>query len=380
MLPKFYRTCLQSQLSDPQILTLEILIRVLQFHKQVRIERLAALFPHPILFDSRRRHIQRFLALPQLSVVLLWFPLIKYMLRKHQTQSNQLIIALDRTQWKQNNLLMGSLIWDKRAFPLYWMFLAKQGSSNLAEQKALLRPLIRLLKGYSIVVVGDREFHSVKLAKWLQEQKADFAFRQKQGTYIKQKGQDYQTLSSLGLAPGMKMYLTNVKVTKTKGFGNFAIAAYWKRKYQDKGPDEGWFILTNLKSLEAALDAYKARSGIEAMFRDCKSGGYNLGSSNASVERLTRLVLLIAIAYTCAALSGRKIKQLGIQKYTNRLQELGRGCKRHSSFWIGLYGELWVAGMEFWSDLVARLITINLNKLPFYQRGMKAMTLIQSTF
>ena len=52
-------------------------------------------------------------------------------------------------------------------------------------------------------------------------------------------------------------------------------------------------MLTNL-SLEEAIAAYKTRSGIEAMFRDCKSGGYNLEGSKASDERLTRLVLLIA--------------------------------------------------------------------------------------
>jgi len=60
--------------------------------------------------------------------------------------------------------------------------------------------------------------------------------------------------------------------------------------------------------------------------------------SKASVERLTRVVLLIAIAYTCAGLFGRKIKQLGRQKYVSRLKELGRLDKRHSSFWVGLYG------------------------------------------
>jgi len=109
----------------------------------------------------------------------------------------------------------------------------------------------------------------------------------------------------------MKMYITGVSVTKKKGFSNLAIAAYWKRKYRGTAPDEGWYILTNLGSLKAALDAYKARSGIEAMFKDCKTGGYNLEGSKASVERLTRLVLLIALAYTCAGLHGRKVKQLG---------------------------------------------------------------------
>lgn len=377
MLPQFYRNCLQSRLSATQFLTLEILVVVLQFHKQVRIERLAALFPQPILFESRRRHLQRFLILPQLSLPLLWFPLIKCILRTHVKKASRLIVAIDRTQWKQNNLFMASVIWEKRAWPLYWQFLDKQGSSNLAEQKALLRPVLRLLKSYEVIVLGDREFRSIELANWLDQNDAYFALRQKQGTYIQQEGQNYQRLDSLGLAPGMKMYLTGVNITKKKGFGSFDVAAYWKRKYRGTAQDEGWYILTNLGSLGAALDAYKARSGIEAMFKDCKSGGYNLEGSHASVERLTRLVLLIAIAYTCAGLHGQKVKRLGQQKYISRLKELRRREKRHSSFWVGSYGMLWVAGMEFWSDLVRELMRIKRNKLPFFQRGLRAMTLIQ---
>jgi hypothetical protein len=54
-----------------------------------------------------------------------------------------------------------------------------------------------------------------------------------------------------------------------KGFGEFNFAAYWQRSSKKKAADEGWYILTNLNSLDAALKAYKARSGIEAMFKDC---------------------------------------------------------------------------------------------------------------
>ena len=62
ILPQVYQTCFQSQLSAAQCLTLEILIWLFQAHKQVRIERLAALFPQPIKFESRRRRLQRFLS------------------------------------------------------------------------------------------------------------------------------------------------------------------------------------------------------------------------------------------------------------------------------------------------------------------------------
>ena len=376
MLSELYRTYFQSQLSISQLHTLKLLIWLLQFQKQVRIERLSACLPLPILFESRRRHLQRFLILPQLSVVLLWLPLIKQIITTQIKLGEQAIITLDRTQWRTNNLLMVSVIWSKRAWPIYWQFMPKIGSSNLAQQQAILRPALRLLKGYKVVVVGDREFHSVKLATWLEEQKVYFALRQKKATYIKPVGGDYQRLSELGLVPGVKLFLSGVTCTKEKGFGQFNLAAYWQRK----SPDTGWYILTNLDSLASALKVYKARSGIEAMFKDCKSGGYNLEDCKASKERLSRIVLLIAIAYTGVGLAGQKIKRQGQQKYVNRLKELRRVEQRHSNFWVGLYGQLWIAGIEFCRDLVQELMRIRPNKLPFYQRGLSAMNLIQQAF
>ena len=179
--------------------------------------------------------------------------------------------------------------------------------------------------------------------------------------------------------PGTGFYLSGVKVTKQKGFGFFDVAGYWKRKYRTNGSSEGWYLLTNVGSLKLAIASFKCRSGIEAMFKDCKTGGYNLENSHACYDRLKSLVLLIAIAYTCAIIQGRTIKQMGIQKYVGRVQELGRAVRRHSSFWIGLYGECWVTGSEVCQDLVTELMRIRSNKRPFFQKGIRAMTLILST-
>ena len=74
------------------------------------------------------------------------------------------------------------------------------------------------------------------------------------------------------------------------------------------------------------------------MFKDCKTGGDNLENSHANNQRLNTLILLMAIAYSCAILQGKKIKNMGIQKYVGRLTECGRALRRHSSLWIGLYG------------------------------------------
>ena len=64
-------------------------------------------------------------------------------------------MALDRTQWKEYNILMVSAIYQKRAFPIFWTLLDKQGASNLAEQQQVLRPVIRLFKKYKLVIIID---------------------------------------------------------------------------------------------------------------------------------------------------------------------------------------------------------------------------------
>ncbi len=195
MLPEFYQNCFQRQLKNTEYLTLTILVFLLQTHKQVSIELLATLMPYPIMFESRRRGIQRFLKLPLLKIENLWFPLIKYILRTQFKKKQELKVAVDRTQWRDKNIFVISLIWEQRAI-----------------------------------------------------------------------------------------------------------------------------------------------------------------------------------------LQGRKFKLKGIQKYIGRVTECRRVPRRHSSFWIGLYGQCWVVGMEFCQGIVSELMRIRPNKLPFFQRGLRAMSLILSSY
>lgn len=120
MLPKFYQNCFQELLTPTQYTMLQILVMLLQFHKTVTIEKLATVFPQPIRFESRRKSIQRFLLLPQLSIQFLWFPVLKRWVKMYNLKKGkQLTFALDRTQWRDQNLFVISLIEDKRAIPIY---------------------------------------------------------------------------------------------------------------------------------------------------------------------------------------------------------------------------------------------------------------------
>jgi hypothetical protein len=66
-----YGSHLKLCLTASQIQTLKILIWLLTVQKTVKIERLAACFPLPIRYESRRKHLQRFLTLSALSLTFL---------------------------------------------------------------------------------------------------------------------------------------------------------------------------------------------------------------------------------------------------------------------------------------------------------------------
>ena len=57
------------------------------------------------------------------------------------------------------------------------------------------------------------------------------------------------------------------------------------------------------------------------MFRNCKTGGYNLEGSGLRGDRLIKMILLMAIAYTLAIFQGIKIQKKQLQKYVSRRSE-----------------------------------------------------------
>jgi hypothetical protein len=378
MLPPLYQTHLENQLEPSKLLFLNLLINVLQDIKEVSLEKIATALPLPILFESRRKKVQRFLSLPILNLETLWMPIIKNWLAQNFTANQVIYLVIDRTTWHRKNLIMISVIYEQTAIPVYFELLPKLGSSNLSEQTSLISQVLPLFKEYKLIVLGDREFCSIKLANWLREQKLHFCLRLKKDEFVEFENSVWQELDGLGLEPGISFFLEGVKVTKTKQIAGFNLACKWKRKILGVVPKEGWFILTNLENLELALAAYKKRFDIEQMFRDFKSGGYNLEGTNVSDNRFISLVLIISFAYSLATFQGQEMKKKGIQKYIARVKEYGRIQRRHSSFYVGLYGQSWVRFMDSCWGLVQELMKLNPNQLNYYLRGMRAMKLIQS--
>ena len=96
--------------------------------------------------------------------------------------------------------------------------------------------------------------------------------------------------------------------------------------------------------------------GIEAMFKDYKTGGQNLESAKANEMRLNNLILLISISYTLNSFQGQKIKNKGLQEYISRTNR-NRRSRRHSSFFLGLSGVNWIVNDDTIWKLVENLMS-----------------------
>lgn len=379
MLPTFYQSCLKSQLSEAQFITLEILVELLQQERRTSIERLATLFPQPILFESRRRNLQRFLSLPQMTPEVLWFPIVKHWIKQYLPRKQILQLVLDRTQWNRHNLMMVSFVYKNRAIPLFWTWLDKQGQSSLREQQKVLRPVFRLLKKRRFVLLGDREFHSIELAAWCVEKKVAFVFRLPKSTTVQpQTGDSFSRLDELPQAPGLPEQYLQIQVTQKRGFGRHNLVIYQKRTYTQATAPEVWYLLTNLTDVHQVLFFYDFRFCIEPGFKDLKSGGYQLEDCHANPHRFTALLVLMTIAYSLASVQGQRIRKKQVQRYVGRVKEPKRAQNRHSQFWIGLYGSLWINSLSLWSTLAHQLMALKPQKRPFFQRGLHAISLIHS--
>ena len=380
-LPELYSKHLQKQFNYCHYLILVIIIKLLPNSKTIRLEELARRFPAPIKLRSRIKKIQRFLSLPQLKIKTVWLPIVKEWVAKGWSKQQTIYLAIDRSQWREINLLMVSIIYQRRAIPVYFELLEKKGNSNLAAQKRVLKPAFNLLKNYQIVLLGDREFCGVELGKWLLKQKSvSFALRLKKNEYAELETDIWFQLRDLGLSPGMSVYFSGVKVTKTKGFGGFNLAAKWRKNYLHNSSSEPWFLLTNLPDLDTTINAYSQRMGIEEMFRDFKLGGYNLESTRVTGNRLISIILLICLSYSSSTFMGTRLKSQGISSYVSRPPEPRQTFANSSSFSMGFNSQKWLDSFALLSDLAQELISLSPHKLPYYLKGLRAISLLQSSF
>jgi hypothetical protein len=89
------------------------------------------------------------------------------------------------------------------------------------------------------------------------------------------RGEKYCKLSELKVNVGKTKLFLNKKITEILKVKTYNLLLYKKQKYRQKSVLDKWYILYNLSSPEKIKKIYSQRMGIEAMFKDNRTGGDN---------------------------------------------------------------------------------------------------------
>ena len=77
--------------------------------------------------------------------------------------SNNVYIAMDRTNWKFGkkniNILLISAVCNDYSVPIYWILLNKRGCSKYQERKKVIDSLLKIIDSSNVLgILADREF------------------------------------------------------------------------------------------------------------------------------------------------------------------------------------------------------------------------------
>jgi transposase len=251
--------------------------------------------PREIQLESRVQRFERVLRCPKLIPLEALKPISKRVLETVcRSENESLMILMDRSMINDTlNLLWISVGFQGRALPLGWVLVPHEGNSDLALQQEILSWVKEILpEKVQAVIVADREFHSIRLAEWIEKElKLDYVLRIRSGTYIEFDGELLKT--SEIAASGESFQLTDVKITKdAKVEYRTNLTVHWEEE-----EEEAWVLAANLELAESII-IYRKRFWIEEMFSDHKSRGLNLEKTRLKdADRIQRLLIAVTLAY-----------------------------------------------------------------------------------
>jgi hypothetical protein len=264
--------------------------------QSVQLSEIANHIPGETQAVSRVARIRRWLASKWIVSRTLYQPIIEEVL--HAWVGRDVTIILDGCfiRHKALQILRVSLSHCYRALPLAWEVVTTQGNVEVDVCESMLSHVAKLLKRIRrVTFLADRGFRSRDWARKCRELKWDYIIRIANNTIITFPGGVQQPADHLGVKPGERRYLPNVRVTlEADWICNLAIT--WTRATATC-PAELCVVMTNLRPSGWVLRHYLKRMHIEESFRDDKSGGFYLEASHLTdPKRLDTLLLALSVA------------------------------------------------------------------------------------
>ena len=245
-------------------------------------------------------------------------------------------IAIDWTAVGPWDVLVASMVVQRRGQPLYWAACDHNRytrSQNAIEDAFLTRLRLMIPKDVQVTLLFDRGFRRVSLVRHLRQLGFHFVIRAMDDIVV--KSQDYRGfLRDLPLPRAKIRDLGVVRATREHPTEVRIVAVF------DRDQKEAWHLFTDL-DLPAAdvVRLYGRRFTIEEVFRDQKSTRYGWSLTEyrlkTRLDRLDRLLLVLSVAYFLVCLVGHHIHAKGL----DRLYKANTVRSRtHSAFQMGWKG------------------------------------------
>jgi DDE family transposase len=288
---------LQFGLGKSRLATLAALISGLVHSRTVNLSHLAVHLCSAACHASKYRRLQRFFQRVRLDQDVA-ARLVVHMLNLGRPK----FLALDRTNWKLGsrdiNILMLAIVTRRFRVPLLFSLLPHQGSCDMASRIALMRRYLALFPAASIrCLLADREFLGAQWMDFLNENNIPFAIRVKIDMTLTLE--DGRTWS---LATLLRRKRARYATTLLRGYLNGTDGAMREVVWlaAKRLADDEWLIVaTNRSDPKQALNDYRKRWGIECLFGDAKTRGFNIEDTHiTNPDKLATLIVVIMFAIT----------------------------------------------------------------------------------
>ena len=242
--------------------------------------------------DMREQWLRRLLKNPLVSSAEVLGPWARHALATACQHGETMILSLDQTDLGNRfAILMISLGVGHRALPLTWMVEAGPANLGFAAQQTLLeRVRAWLPAGVEVLFCADRFYPSVDLFRWLDAQPGwHYRLRLKANLTVDPGFGDLTTTGALAQGH-TERYVPHVGLFNAGIWTHLAI-------WHELGHPEPWIIAMNDPPNRATVRDYACRWGIEPLFSDLKSRGFQIQDTQLqAADRLDRLLLIMALA------------------------------------------------------------------------------------
>jgi hypothetical protein len=264
--------------------------------RTVNLQEIATAFPSKAKVTSRYRRLQRFFSGFEIDLV----SIARWIFQLFLADTDKFYLIIDRTNWcwgkKKINVFMLSVAYEGLAIPLFWHLLDKGGSSNYAEQKALIEQFINVFGKEKIAgLLADREFANGKFFNWLTKNTIPFYIRIKEGSNVSVKGKFLWKAKKLFNDLNPK---TMKPFDMAVGLFDDSTKVFLAGSRSERG--ELMIVATN-QCPKNAIPIYLRRWEIESLFQSLKGRGFRFEETHIThPERIAKLMVLLAIGFAWA--------------------------------------------------------------------------------